>query len=73
MVCIIIDIDFPATIVYQDKIGIKMERMPDLSDILKHKASSAVRSDKTIGGLNIPRNFLKPHLQGKKVSLNVIL
>ena len=32
---------------YQDKkaIGIKMERMPELSDVLKHKVSSAVRSD----------------------------
>ena len=38
---------------YQDKkaIGIKMERMPELSDVLKHKVSSGVRSDKTIGGL----------------------
>ena len=60
---------------YQDKkaIGIKLERIPELSDVLKHKVSSAVRSDKTIGGLNIPRNFLKPHLQGETVSLNVIL
>ena len=53
MVCIIIDFDFPATIVYQDKIGIKMERMPDLSDILKHKVLSAARSDKTNGGLKL--------------------
>ncbi len=49
-------------------IGIKLDRVPNLSVSTKHSLVSAVRNNSTLGALNVPRNFLQLNKdQDKKV------
>lgn len=40
-------------------IGVRLDRVPTLTRSMRHNVLTAVRSDNTIGMLNVPRNFMQ--------------